>query len=213
LAFLFRNVKIKVEPGEGQALIPSEQLQSKSQKSPEVKKVLPGVLLSIEEPAGLSTAQLLGTWGLVYLFTFSGLGFYAYRQVGRRKKREDLRQQIQRRVKSLDGYLAKNEWRQVGIEAINLISAVLGEIAGMGGASFEFDRLVEKSPPSFKREVAPHLKVVLAKLEIVGFAPEGIVGNMRDKKELKKLISETEKWLIKSAQYDFSSLEKPEKDT
>jgi hypothetical protein len=157
-------------------------------------------------------AQQMGAWGFVYALTFSGLGFYAYRQVGRRKKREDLKQQIQRRVKTLDSYLSKNEWRQVGIEAINLISAVLGEIAGMGGASFEFDRLVEKSPPSFKREVAPHLKVVLAKLEIVGFAPEGVVGNMRDKKELKKLINEAEKWLLKSAQYDFSNLGKQDKD-
>jgi len=197
----------KVEPGEGQQLIPSEQLNAPVAASTEKKLVLPGLLLTASESNQFSSAQLAGVWSLIYLFTFAGLGFYAYTQVGRREKKEDLRRLVQRRISVIENYVDKNDWRKAGIESFNLVSSVLGEVAGLGGAAFEFDKLVEKSPPSFKREVAPQLKVLLNKLEIVGFAPEEVVGIYKDKKELKKLINETEKWLSKAADYDFSNFD------
>ncbi len=95
----------------------------------------------------------------------------------------------------------------MGVDSTNLVYSVLAEIAGLGGASFEFDKLVEKAPPSFKRSLAPQIKILMSKLEVVGFAPESVVGKWKEKKELKSLVAETEKILSEATKYDFTSQE------
>jgi hypothetical protein len=184
-------------------VIPSEELAGKSKNEP-TRPTLPELILLAEEPAGLSTASRIGVWGGLFAMTAFGLVGYGFQQVRRREKRENLKQQIQRRLITVRGLAERGDWRSVGVESTNLVSAVLGEIAGLGGATFEFAKLVEQAPPSFKREVAPSLQRLVSRLEILGFAPESVVGELKSPAQLKKLIDETELLLLKASKYDFS---------
>ncbi|MCB0350175.1 MAG: protein BatD [Bdellovibrionales bacterium] len=198
---------IKVDPADGSQVIASTNLESPDVKNVEKKLLLPGILLTSDSSSTFTAAQQIGAWGLLFALTGLGLGGYAYRQVGRREKREDLKRQVRRRISEIETQLNHGEWRKVGVESTNLVYSVLAEIAGLGGASFEFDKIVEKAPPSFKRNMAPQLKILMSKLEVVGFAPEDIVGKWKEKKELSALVSETEKILIAATKYDFNSQE------
>lgn len=202
------EILIHVEPGaEGADVIPSAPLQATEKQKVEIEAVRPGFLLMAEENPKLSTAQQVGVWGGIYGLTALGLLFFAYREMGRKEKKEDLRRQIQRRIGSIKNDLEKGDWRRVGAESINLIYSILGEISEQGGATFEMAKLIEKSPPSFRRELAPRIQSLMSQLEVVGFAPESVVGKWRDKKELKSLLAETEKCLLQAARYDFSQAE------
>lgn len=205
------ELTIQVEPGQAGEVIPSEKLNSPELKSTEKKIILPGPILSAEESGQMPVSRQLLIWLGAFLLAVMGLAVYGYRELGRREKREDVLRKVKRRVSEISIKIDKNDWRATGVEATNLIYAVIGEIAGLGGASYEFDKLVDQAPPSFKRTVAPQLKVIMSKLEIIGFAPENLVGHLKDKKELKKILNETEKLLIEAAQYDFSALNESEK--
>ena len=200
------EIVIQVQPGEGRGISP-EQMQFADTKPSEKKLILPGILLADEKAFEFSLAQQTGAWGALFALSVLGLGLYIHRQLASREKREDLKHQIKRRMAHIESRLNRGDWRGVGVEATNLIGTVLGEVAGLGGAAFEFDKLVEKSPPSFKRDVAPQIKTLMAKLEAVGFAPEGVVGSLRQKSELKKLLADVEKLLLAAAKYDFTAAE------
>ena len=169
--------------------------------------VLPPLAFAEETPQMFTVAQQLGAWAIFYLLTLSGLSFYAYRQVAYKEKREDLKNLIKRKLQIIEEKLSKNDWRAVGSETTNLIYSVIGEVAGLGGAAYDFDKIIDKAPPSFQRDIAPKLKKLMNQLEIIGFAPEGVVGNLKEKKELKKILEETGRLLAQAAKYDFTQSE------
>lgn len=208
-----QEFNIQVEGADLSGTIASTNINSPEVKTVEKKLVLPGMLLSAEQSSSFTTAQTVGLWGLLFFITAAGLGGYGFKEIARPEKREDLKRQVKRRVTEIELVLEKGDWRKVGAQSTNLIYAVLAEVAGLAGASFEFDKLVEKAPPSFKRDLAPQIKTLMSKLELVGFAPEGVVGKLKDKNELKQLLNEVSKVLTEATRYDFSSQENEQSKT
>ena len=172
------------------------------------KNVMPGLLLT-PEPSGpiahLSSVQIAGLWGTLWGMSALVLGVLAWQQLRETDSREDLSQKIDRRLKVIQAAANGGQYRDVGRVATETIHQVLGEIAGLGGASYEFERMAEHAPPSFKRELVPPLRSLLSRLEALAYAPEAMVEPLREKAELKKLVSEAHRLLHLAAQYDFTS--------
>ena len=200
------ELTVQVDPSDGTNSITAQKLESPTiAKAAEPKAAtLPDLVFASERPASLSTQQQLGAWAALFLLTILSLWGYGWKLFRSKEKREDLRQKIDRRLKEIESSLDAGRWREVGVHATELISFMLGEIAGLGGASFEFDKLIDKAPPSFKRELAGPLNVLMQKLAVVAYAPDAVVGALREKPNLKKLLSETRQLLGRAAEYDFS---------
>ncbi len=198
------ELPFQVQPGDGSEVIPSAQMKHAEVEVPQKKLSLPDLVLSENDGFLLSSAQQAGAWAMLFLLTVLGLTAYGYKALKHLEVRKDLRKEIAHRIASIEKHMSVGDWRAVGREATNMIYFTLGEISLQGGAAFEFERLVDKAPPSFKRDVAPRLREVMAKVEAVGFAPEEMAKRWREKNEMKKLLKEIEGLLLESAKYDFS---------
>lgn len=196
---------IRVEQGVGPSNIPSEKSLLSNEPVQEIKKVLPGILETPLSVSSLTLAQQLSGWAVLFILSIISLVIYAKQMLGQKKVKEKFSKMIRRRSAEIKELINKNEWRKVGVETTNLIYIVLAEVSQSDGESFDFNSLIENSPPSFRRTLAPQLKELMSKLEIVGFAPESAVGSLKEKTVLTKLVSDAENLLIESSKYDFSS--------
>jgi BatD DUF11 like domain len=200
------EITVQVDPGDGNNTIAPQKLEAPTiTKTNDEPRSLPDLVLAPSETSTVSMAKQLGLWSALFLFTILALIGYAYRIFGAGQKRQNLRERLDARLRDIEGSMSRGEWRKVGVQASELITSVLGDIAGLGGASFEFSKLVEKAPPSFKRELAPPLDALMQRLAVVAYAPEAVVGGLKEKSNLQKLLDETRQLLIKAAEYDFNT--------
>ncbi|MCB9073363.1 MAG: protein BatD [Bdellovibrionaceae bacterium] len=126
--------------------------------------------------------------GLFVLFGFWASGTFA--------KEETLLEKFERRFKKLRTVLTQKKWRELGVDATNLVNFVLGDIVGAGGADVHIDRLLEKLPPSVRKEISPDLKPMMNRFFTIGFGPDEALRQMvesndfsRDLELLKKLMT------------------------
>jgi hypothetical protein len=198
---------IDVLKGEGYQEIESSPLKmSEKNDAPDVRH-LPEVLFTSEEVKPIPLAAQIGIWSGMYTVGFLSLFLYGFFSFRRKDRRENLMQLINRRLLKVNKLLSDNNSKEFSIELTNTIYSVLGEVAGLGGASYELSKLIERAPPSFRRDLAPEIQKLMSQLEIIAFAPEKIVGDLKSKKNLESLRGQVEKVLKKAAEYDFSKIE------
>lgn len=165
----------------------------------EKKNQLPDILVSWEK----SDAQILSrnpavVWSLVYLGVFLALGLKARREFGWGQKRRDLRAELQKRIKKVDQLIHQMKWREAGIEMTNAVYHVLGQVSGLGGATQEISKILDQAPPSLRRELGSEINRLVEICQILSFAPEGVVGKLKEPAELKKTSHDIEKVLMQA---------------
>ncbi|MGZ5280252.1 MAG: hypothetical protein ACXWC9_09930, partial [Pseudobdellovibrionaceae bacterium] len=92
----------------------------------------------------------------------------------------------------------QGKWREAGSEMTNAIYHVLGVVSGQGGATVEIQKLLDQSPPSLRRELGAELSRLIEICQVLSFAPEGVVGKLKDPGELKKSSKDIEKTLLQA---------------
>ena len=144
-----------------------------------------------------SAQTLNGTWSwfLVYSGIFVSLLVKAQREFGWGRRRRSLKELIQRRFKIVEAAFGKNDYRAVGGEMTNIFYTVLGEVAGTGGASLEINRLLEKVPPSLRRDHGDDIAKTFEIFQTLCFAPEEMLGTLKDSGNLRKNIDQGKKVL------------------
>lgn len=152
-------------------------------------------LAEFREPVAWGNYFNRYTWFFGYGLSVLMLLGKAGRELGWWEKKVTLEGKFRARVKGIHDLIGKGDWRRVGQEMINTIYFVLGEITGLGGASYEMERLLAEAPPSIRTELGDQIKKLLEEAEILGFAPEAAVGVRKDKANLKRLVAEMEKIL------------------
>ncbi len=190
---------LEVQPAEGETSIPSSPLLAGEVE--QKKKVSNFPLLALNWDPGLvnlSQAQFFSLWGSAYLLAFMFLFWRAFEELGLKQRKKDVESILRLKFKKVYALEAKQSWRDVGIEVMNAFYYLIGEIAGQGGANQEIEKLMLKVPPSVRRELGAELQGSLKKFEILSFAPEGVVGKLKEKAELKKNVNEMEKLLLKA---------------
>jgi len=163
------------------------------------KNQLPDILVSWDRSAGDSFSdRKIAVWSAIYLFIFALLGWKARREFGWGQKQQDLRAEVQKRFKKIHGKIDQGKWREAGTEMTNAIYHVLGVVSGQGGATVEIQKLLDQSPPSLRRELGAELSRLIEICQILSFAPEGVVGKLKDPNELKKSSKDIEKTLLQA---------------
>jgi hypothetical protein len=196
------ELKFSVVASDDPQMIPSSPLAAgaagSSEEGAPKGPVLPQLALQWKAGSGPGQGFNVLIWVIVYLGIF---GFIGYRivvefEIGRRKK--DLDRMVKDRFRGINKKIDEGDWRAVGIESTNLVYFLLGEISGEGGASSEIDKLLMKASPSVRRQVGESLKKLMHQFEALGFAPESVVGDLKNKKNLKKSVDELEKVISKA---------------
>lgn len=122
---------------------------------------------------------------------------------GQRKK--DLMRRLKARLRRVNEKVEKGDWRGVGLEMTNTVYFVLGEVCGEGGANVELDKLLLKAPPSVRREIGGPVTKLMETFQVLTFAPEAVVGSLKEPARLKRAVSEMEKLMETAVALGLSS--------
>lgn len=172
--------EFRVLPGSGQQTMASNRIQKDTGAKPEEP------LMPVSNWKPQSAAQWVPqVAGFATLFGSTGIGFFVVGLVsmGLFQKPATLKDNFEKRYKYLKTLPGKNQWRELGVEATNLVNFVLGRISGEGGADVHIDRLIDKLPPSVRKELAHELRAVMNRFYVLGFGPDLAVEQAVAKKE------------------------------
>ena len=132
------------------------------------------------------------------LSMFVALLLKARTELGWGEKKRDLLRQMQWRFKGIKSRLSKLTAREAAVETTNAVYFILGQLSDEGGATQEIEKLLLLIPPSVRAELGSELNKLIEKLQMLSFAPDSVVGQLREPKEVKKLIFDIEKLLEKA---------------
>lgn len=198
---------LQVHVGKGSAVkqdstnLPDE----KAKTAAKAENVEPQLVTDLQPRTRLSPATRAVFWILV--FTAIGAAFFikARSEFGWGEKKKDLLRQLAARLRRVEAAGEKGDWRSVGTEMTNTLYFVLGAISGQGGATMELEKLLQKAPPSVRRELAEPLTKQLELYQTLTFAPEAVVAQITKSMDLKKSIGEMESLLIKAVSLGLSA--------
>ncbi|MEO0336354.1 MAG: BatD family protein, partial [Pseudomonadota bacterium] len=195
--------QIEILPGKGQDLIPSSPLaksgESQSDSSPKL-------LLDYGASASNGLAQRAAVWLGLYMFSFALLFWRTYREFGWGRSQKDLEELLAKRIQLMKQSLKQDDYRGVGVGGMNCLYSVLGEVSGQGGANQELEKLLQKSPPSVRRDFSQDLEELLQYFETLSFAPEEVIGPLKDPKTMKTQIAKLESVLSRAIHIAIKSL-------
>lgn len=174
------------------------QFLGQKEKVQEAPLQRPALISDLRAGSSAYASNLIVIWGIVFSGILAFLGFFAKHELAVRSSKTKLKDQVQTRMKKLNALNAKGEWRLVATEMINLYYLVLGQLSGQKGAVTEIQKLLEEAPPSVKREIGSELSKWIEYFQTLGFAPEEIVGRMKEPAEVAKAIAASEKLFEKA---------------
>ncbi|MCB0413207.1 MAG: protein BatD [Bdellovibrionales bacterium] len=185
--------RFTVLPGDDSQKMASTPLTNQAGEQPKAQVYSPALVVAWQE----SSSQMINypMWIGLILLSLMILGWRFYVENGFGQKQKNISEELKRRIKLIYQKIDRGEWREVGVDGTNAIYFVFGAVSEEGGAHVELEQLLLKTPPSVRRELSQPLSKLMEKLERIGFAPEGVVGSLKDKEEQKKLIGQLEKIL------------------
>jgi hypothetical protein len=167
----------------------------------------PQMITDYREPLQLNAAVSTTGWGALFIMIILTLIWRAKVELGWGQKKKDLMRLFRARLKRVEARAEAGDWRGVGTEMTNTVYFVLGTLVGESGANVEIGKLLLKAPPSVRTELAEPIAKQMEVFQILTFAPEGIVGNLKDPAQLKKAIVDMEKLMIKAVSLGLSDEE------
>lgn len=158
-----------------------------------VENRLPDPVMQWEPSQQASVLYRSWMWALIYGGISLSFLWKAQREFGWGRRRRTLKELVQKRYKKVDAALGKNDYRKVGVEMTNIYYVVLGEVAGVGGASQEIERLVTMIPPSLRRDYGDEITKTFDVFQTLSFAPEEMLGKMKDPANVKSSVEQGKK--------------------
>lgn len=162
-------------------------------KTPQPPPLATEIGSSASFAGGSMAGGSLGLTAALYVLVFGFLGRTAWRELRRKPKKVSLGLVLGRRLKIIRDLASKQEFRRVGVEMTNAAYYVLGQISERGGANQELALLLESTPPSLRGELAGPIEKLMNQCEALSFAPENVVGELKEKARLQALVAEFEK--------------------
>jgi len=135
---------------------------------------------------------------LVILTIMVSLLFKARSELGWQEKKRNLLKQMRWRFKRIKSRISKASGREVAVEATNALYFILGQLSEEGGATQEIEKLLLLIPPSVRNELGGELAKYIEKLQMLSFAPDSVVGQLKEPAQVRDLISNLEKILEKA---------------
>lgn len=161
----------------------------------------------------LNASSSIKYWILLGAILASSLFLYlkARREILPQKKRSSLQNHFQKRMRNVWKVFKNNNWRETATTMSNTLNSILGQMSGELSSSTDIRNLLEKLPPSIRRDYGVKLQEAVDLFQLISFAPESAVEIYKNRDELKKKISETES-LIKKCLSSIQEKDLIEKD-
>ena len=191
-------VKVVANPNGGNISASRLNTDKDANKRVEKKNELPDVLVSWDSSATSSVMNRFSFWILIYVLIGAALAVKGRKELAGGQKKRDLKLLVQKRFKTVSDFVEKGDWRAAGTEMTNICYVVLGELAGQSGANVEISKLLDLAPPSLRRELGVELSQMIELCQILSFAPEAVVGSLKEKSVLKKNADQAQKTLLKA---------------
>ena len=197
-----QEIRLKVEanpnaPGGSNVKMADPSKMAASPNSVARGNVLPDLLLTYDKPSPLQLATQPAFWAGVYAFVFLFLGWRSKVELGWGRRRQSLREIVSKRYKKLDPLMKANNYRAVGAEMTNIFNLVLGEISGQEASGLELNRMLERIPPSLRREFGDSLRKQYEVFQVMSFAPENMLGTYKEAVTVRKEVDSSKSLLQK----------------
>lgn len=160
-------------------------------------KVLPDLILTWEDPSPFKVASRPFFWGGMYGLVILFLVWISKVELGWGRRRQNLRELVNKRYKKVDGMLRKNDYRGIGAEMMNIFNLVLGSISGQEASGLELERMLERIPPSLRRDHGDALKKQYEVFQVMSFAPEDMLGIYKESAAVHKEVDAAKSLLQK----------------
>lgn len=158
-------------------------------------KVLPDLIMTWEKPGAFQPASIPGFWGGIYGLVVLFLLWRSKVELGWGRRRQNLRDVINKRYKKLEPMLKKNDYRAIGAEMMNIFNLVLGAISGQEASGLELERMLERISPSLRRDHGSSITKQYEVFQVMSFAPEDLLGAYKEADRVHKEV-DTAKSLI-----------------
>lgn len=197
-------LRVLVRPGSGPQAGGQTMSDSGSKPAAPVDRS-PKLLTEYKRPWTMTAAERTVSFTALFAFMAFALLFRARTQLGWGQKKKDLVRKLRARLRRVDARMSKGDWRGVGAEMTNTVYFVLGEISGEGGANMELEKLLMKAPPSVRREIGEPLLKQMEVFNVLSFAPEGVVGNLKERETLQKAVGDMQALMERAVALGVSS--------
>lgn len=134
-------------------------------------------------------------WGALYLGVLTLLGFKAHLEFGMGRRQRELKEIFERRWKRFEKSKDKMNHREIGGELLNMSYLVLGGIAGEKGSAEEVSKMLERVPPSLRREYGDEIAKKIELFQVLTFAPDEAMGDLKSPQRLSQEIEASRKLL------------------
>ena len=131
------------------------------------------------------------------LFFICAFVLWNYRRVFLKKRKKNLEKILLTACKRAVEYKNKNQVRKAGVELLGVMDQIWEALTGERGRDVSV--LLEKSPPSVRKEFGASLSDLIQKLEFLSFAPED--SQKYSEEEVEKIIQECESLVQKILKY------------
>ncbi len=161
-----------------------------AQKKETEERTLPPISAQWETAKSVGLGKRLILWGIVYFILVLGILWRAKTigLLGGHRKRT-LYREYHVKYMELKKHLLSENYKKLGVEAINVINFTIGNLIDEVSADVQIDRLLEQMPPSLRHRLGSELSDVVSYFEALGFAPKAEEQRQRKQAEiyLKKL--------------------------
>lgn len=154
---------------------------------------LPDVIMAWQPSAQATVLYRPWLWALVFAGVIASLLVKAQREFGWGRRQRTLKELVNKRYKTVDGALSKNDVRKVGAEMTNIFYLVMGNVSGEGGASLKIEDLLEMIPPSLRREHGTEITKTFEIFQAMSFAPEEMLGSLKEPSTMKSNVERAKK--------------------
>ena len=189
-----KTAAVDLEISEGVAGAATAPAEAGSVKSGEAKKLGPQLPPPVAEAQTTNViASVVGNPGVVggvYLLIFISLFLKARKELGWGLRKKSLKELVDKRFAKVEAALKTNDPKKVGSDLMNVFYFLLGEATGEGGAVQEIGRLLDKVPPSVRRELGEPLTKAFELYQVLSFAPEEMVSKYSSPEALKQTVKE-----------------------
>lgn len=196
---LLKVVGEKTAAANGESIQTTKPNGAATAKKETVKKEpeLPSMITEVSSGAAQSN------WPWTILAGFSVLAsigtiWKAKKELGTKERRASIEMFLHKKMKDIRQLQNANQWREASVQTTNMISTVLGQIAGEAAASTEIRALLEKAPPSLRRDLGEQIEKAIETFQFLSFAPEGAIGDLKSKEKMQAQINEVEALLKKA---------------
>lgn len=197
-------LKIMVQEGSTVAKLNSESMDSKN-NSEKIQKpifVAPALVMSYEASSGnIFGLNVKVFWPLIFSGILIYLGFFAFYKIGFRRKKKSALQVLKKKLETLPTLLKENNYRQIGSLLTNAYYYSLGVSIGEGESGVETKKLMEKVSPSLRHDLGDAIEKSFEIFQVLTFAPEDMIQNLKSPEVLKKNVIEAEKIIYKILEY------------